>query len=129
MNKNKVKLKIVNVESVTIIDYISFPELMEALRAATSPESIGDSIAVEVYAPGNKHAIVIDDCDTINAEFHHSQLELDNIIVEKIDYTDDYYSDNFDDEEDEIIKKGLRIYLKTPYQELLKIINESENIE
>lgn len=126
MNKSKVNLRIENIETVTIVDYISFSELMDALRNATNPEEIGDSIAIEVYAPGSSDAIVIDDCNTVNAEFHHSQLELENIIVEKIAYTDDYYFDRFDDENDEVIKKAFRIYLKTTYSKVLEIINESE---
>src|SRR5690554_4581410 len=72
-------------------------------------DNLGDSIALQILDQ-NYDEMYTRDCNTeIEAVWDYNAFLNSNNKVIEIEYLDDYYNDQFENEEDEVIKPGIRI--------------------
>lgn len=74
-------------------------------------DEFGDSIVVQILDQ-NGDEIGYLDCNTDSGLYDFKTFTQTLNKVNKIEYEEDFYNDQFDDPEEEVIKPGYRIYVQ-----------------
>lgn len=87
---------------------INLSEVLQHLEAKWG-DNLGDGIALQILDQNCDEMYTLDCKTEIEAAWDYEAFRNSLNKVIEIEYLDDYYNDQFENEEDEVIKSGIRI--------------------
>lgn len=99
---------------------VKYDNIIKILRDQFK-DDLGDGVAIEVITSDGIEA-VLEDCLTIGSDYTVNDLEDKDLSIYRVEFSSDYYQDEFENEEDEVVKPVFRIYLKLNKDELDLVI-------
>lgn len=99
---------------------VKYDKIIKILRDHFK-DDLGDGVAIEVITSDGIEA-VLEDCLTLSSDYSFADLEDKDLSIYRVEYSSDYYQDEFENEDDEVVKPVFRIYLKLNKDELDLVI-------